>query len=145
MQNVEMFAQNSCLWWVSTVNSSPHAANHCVFTMYPVWTPRWAQITSIQPLCKNGSDWDHMNVPSASSDHIKPLLIIRSCAFTAPSVPSCGGFFFNYPTSKDPICRLQSDQAALTTRGLALKRRDLSLSLKATQWASVKLPRPLHL
>ncbi len=82
--------------------SSPHAANHCVFTMYPVWTPRWTQITSILPLCKNGSDWDHMNVPSPSSDHIKTVLIIRSCASTAPSVPSCGGFFFNYPTSKDP-------------------------------------------
>lgn len=44
---------------------------------------------------------------------------------------------------KTPVCRLQSDQAALKERGLALKRRDLSLSLKATQWASVKLQGPL--
>lgn len=98
--------KNAGPWWASRVNSSPHAANHSVFTMYPVWTPRWTQITSIQSLCKNGSEWDHMNAPSGSSDHIKTVLIIRSCASTAPSVPSCGGFFFNYPTSKDP--RLQT-------------------------------------
>lgn len=100
--NVEMFAPSACPRWANRVNSSPHAANHCVFSMYPVWTPRWTQITSIQPLCKNGSDWDHMNAPSTSSDHIKTLLIIRSCAFTAPSVRSCGGLFFNSSTSIDP-------------------------------------------
>lgn len=45
---------------------------------------------------------DHMNVLRASSDHIKMVFNVRSCASTAPSVPSCGGFFFNYPASKDP-------------------------------------------
>lgn len=118
-----MFDQRACPRWASRVNSSPHAANHCVFPMYPVWTPRWTQITSIQPLCINGSDWDHMNAPSTSSDHIKTLLIIRSCASKASSVCSCGGFvlqFFNI--QRPPICRLQSEQAALKKQGVVLKK-----------------------
>lgn len=100
--NVEMFAQHACPRWASRVNSSPHVANHYVFTMYPVWT----QLDEPKSLPYSHSVkmalTDHMNAQSASSDHIKTVLIIRSFASTVPSVPSCGGFAFNYLTSQDP-------------------------------------------
>lgn len=108
-QNVEMFAQNACPWWDSRLNSSPHAANHCVFTMYPVWTPRWTQITSIQPLCKMAQtettwmyqvpaqttlklSWSSGPVPP--QPHLCPAVGLSSSAIQHP---------------KTPICRLQSD------------------------------------
>lgn len=102
-QNADMFAQNACPWWSSTVSSSPHAANHCVFTMYPVWTPRWTQITSIQSLCKNGSDWDHMNAPSAGSDHIKNGLDHQVLCLRSPICAQLWGFLLQLSDIQRPL------------------------------------------
>lgn len=80
-----------------------------------------------------------MNVSSGSSGHIKngldhQVLCLHLCP--AVRVSSSSSSIIR----QTPVCRLQSDQRCIDKewRDSLLKRKPQSLSLKATQWASVK-------
>lgn len=83
-------AQSACLWWGQQIHHMQLITVYlqCILSEHPDETKSLPYSHSVKWLCH------HMNVPSASSNHIKSVLIMRSCAATTPFVASCAGFFF---------------------------------------------------
>lgn len=113
-----------------------------LFGMYPVWIPRWIQITSIQTLFKI---WFCLRPHDANKCLHKPHLNSLDNEVLCHHSPICVQLccFLLHLTSKNPACILPCIETTvmhctLKKWTLALQQGDLRLSLAATHWASVR-------